>query len=97
MIVKNSELDEDEIIYQMWNNADFRKVIQWINKKITLEISKEIDYRTIDVRLRIATNMLNKLVYESKLDSHINIKVHQNLVTNVKNELGLINTEDLPF
>lgn len=92
MFVPYSEQDEGEIQYEVWKNSDFHKWINWVNKKITLQLDIE-DFRTIDVRLRIATGMLNKLDLPKKLS----IKVHRQLVTNVRRELSLINTEDLPF
>lgn len=92
MFIPYSEQDEDEIQYLIWENTEFRKLVNWVNNKITLEIGKA-DYRTIDVRLRIATGMLNKL----SLPKNLNIKIHRQLVTNVRREMSLLNTEDLPF
>jgi hypothetical protein len=92
VFVPYSEQDEGEIQYLMWENTEFRKLVNWVNKKITLEIGKA-DYRTIDVRLRIATGMLNNL----NLPKNLNVKIHRQLVFNVRKELGLLNTEDLPF
>ena len=89
------ECDYD-IIYEIWRNSRLHDIIVWINKKITLEIGK-LDYRAIDVRLRIATNMLNKLVNEGFLSRDLNMRIHYMLVTNVRQEMSAINVEDLPF
>ena len=84
--------DDYDIICESFSNPEFRKWINWVNKKITLEMGKE-DYRTIDVRLRIAVNMFNKL----SLPKKISYKVYFNLIDNIKWEMSAINTEDLPF
>jgi hypothetical protein len=87
-----SEQDEDYITYEIWSNPELAKIVQWVNKKITLELGK-LDYRAINVRLRIATGMLNKLDLPKKL----HMDIHFYLSHNVGRELSLINTEDLPF
>lgn len=84
--------DDYDIICESFHNPEFRKWINWVNRKITLELGKE-DYRTIDVRIRIATGMFNKL----NLPKKIAFKVHFNLTDNLKREMSAINTEDLPF
>ena len=89
------EFDYDTL-YEVWNNNDLHNVITWINKKILLELG-QLDYRAIDVRTRIATSMLNKLVKEGKLSNNQNIIIHNRLVSNLKREMSAINTEDLPF
>lgn len=84
--------DDYDIICESFANPEFRNWIRWVNKKIALELGKE-DYRTIDVRLRIATGMFNKLCLPKK----IAFKVHFNLTDNIKREMSAIHTEDLPF
>lgn len=84
--------DDYDIICESFANSEFRDWIRWVNRKITLELGKE-DYRTIDVRIRIATGMFNKL----NLPKKIAFKVHFNLTDNIKREMSAINTEDLPF
>lgn len=96
-LVTSGREDEDyEIINAVWSNEDLHKIIQWINKKITLIIGIA-DYRTIDVRMRIATNMMDKLVDNGSLSSTLSVVMFGNLISNVRQELGIINTEDLPF
>lgn len=96
-LVTSGREDEDyEIINAVWSNEDLHKIIQWINKKITLIIGIA-DYRTIDVRMRIATNMMDKLVDDGSLSSTLSVVMFGNLISNVRQELGIINTEDLPF
>lgn len=96
-LVTSGREDEDyEIINAVWSNEDLHKIIQWINRKITLIIGIA-DYRTIDVRMRIATNMMDKLVDSGSLSSTLSVVMFGNLISNVRQELGIINTEDLPF
>ena len=96
-LVTSGREDEDyEIINAVWSNEDLHKIIQWINQKITLIIGIA-DYRTIDVRIRIATNMMDKLVDNGSLSSTLSVVMFGNLISNVRQELGIISTEDLPF
>lgn len=98
LLVSNSYEDEIEydIIYETWQNNELLNIVHWINKNITLQLGID-DYRTIDVKLRIATGMIDKLVKTSKLNQKIALNIYSNFAFNVKNELSLINTEDLPF
>ena len=93
-----SENDEvnDEILYEIWRNENLHNILIWVNEKITIMLGIA-DYRTIGVRMRIATGMLNKLVYEKKLSDKLGKKIHDNFVTTINGELSAINTEDLPF
>ena len=96
-LVTSGREDEDyEIINAVWSNEDLHKIIRWINRNITLIIGIA-DYRTIDVRIRIATNMMDKLVDNGSLSSTLSVVMFGNLISNVRQELGIINTEDLPF
>lgn len=92
----HNEGDEDDVIYEICINPDLRRIVRWVNEKIVLTLGIA-DYRTIGVRLRIATGMLNKLVHEGKMPKGIGILTHQALVTNLNDEISAINTQDLPF
>lgn len=96
MISVGNDDDDYDIICESFGNEDFKRWIQWVNKKITLVIGIE-DYRTIDVRIRIATNMLNKIVWNYPEFKKLAYKIHFNLITNIRREMSAINTEDLPF
>lgn len=66
---------------------------KWVNENICLTL--DIDhYKTIGVKLRIATGMLNNI--ESLTDEE-KIQIHSNLTSNVWNEYELIQTSLLPF
>ena len=92
--------DEDEPLYMLKPKAVY--VLTWINKKILYELPN-VKYtpgkkgKYIDVRIRIATSMLNKLVDDGIIDKNISIAYHQRLITNVRKILSEINAEDLPF
>lgn len=96
-LVTSGREDEDyKIINAVWSNKELHNIIRWINRKITL-IMGIADYRTIDVRMRIAVNMMDKLVSSGDIDKRLNLIMFGNLISNVRQELGMINTEDLPF
>ena len=88
----------DKLSYEYCINKDLRKVIQWIVDKILIECCNSTEYnQTRFVRIRIATNMLNKLVYEGKLDPQYNIHIHDGFVTNVNQLVRDLMDEQLPF
>ena len=84
--------DDDYDIINISYNPEVKQWLNWVNKKITLELGKE-SYLTIDVRQRIAINMLDKINMSNKLK----FDIRYNLIKNLRRELGVINTEDLPF
>ena len=93
--LNDGEID-DEILYETWRNEDLLDILKWVNLKIVTRLDIA-DYRTIGVRMRIATGRLNKLVYEGKLSEKLNRRIHNNFVTTINGEIAAINTEDLPF
>lgn len=94
-IVTSGNEDEDyRIINAIWSNDALHKIVRWINEKITL-IMGIADYRTIDVRIRIATNMMDNLTDD--VSPRLRTIIFGNLISNVRRELGIIGTEDLPF
>ena len=96
MVSVGNDDDDYDIICESFRNEDFKAWIQWVNKKITLELGK-LDYRAIDVRIRIFTSTLNKLVDDWYVPDDIAKKIHHNLTSNIRQEMSEINTEDLPF
>jgi len=93
------EEDEDdyfEILYESWNNEELKSIVQWINEKITIIIG-DMDYRTIGVRIRIADNMLLKLVNSGAMTRKLYDKIHYFLCNNVWNEARLVANDGLPF
>ena len=84
--------DECDILYKIWENSDLQRVCKWAMKKIVLEIGKAT-YETIDVRLRIFSNMLDKV----PISNLLRIQLQTTFVQNVRWEMSNINVEDLPF
>ena len=68
------EIDYD-ILYEIWRNERLHGILTWVNKKIVLVLGIA-DYRTIGVRMRIATAMLNKIVYEGHLSEGQEVALH---------------------
>lgn len=97
-------LDSDEVIKplalhtlaiqndQYYTRPQLTKWLNWVNKNIVLELGGQT-YKTIDVRLRIAISMLDKIPLR-----HIDrLSVFCMLTENVQNEMNKIAIEDLPF
>lgn len=95
-IISSSIADDEDYYEIIWRSQKLIEWLQWVNKNIVLIIGKET-YRTIQVRVRIATSMLNKLVEENLITTKNAIKIHLNLVENVGRETMSIVNEDLPF
>lgn len=91
-----NDKEDCDIIYEIWRNSYLRYLLKWSNIKIVLQLGL-MDYRTIGVRLRIFTGMLNNLVDEKLLSKQIALRIHDNFVTTINREMSAINTEDLPF
>ena len=86
----------DKILYEYCKNQSLRKVTQFVVDKILVECDK-MDYKTRNVRIRIFTGMLNKLVDSGHLDKTMAIKIHIGTIKNIKGLLSDLWTEDLPF
>lgn len=81
-------------------NKEGLNIIEWTNKNILYELPKVksyVNYSFIDVRIRIFSNMLNKLMEKNILSKDICIMYHQRLILRVKEILGKIYVEELPF
>jgi len=71
---------------------EVRNWLKWVNKNIILELGSQ-NYKTIDVRLRIAVCMLDKL----HLSISDRLSILSILTANVRTEISKIAVEDLPF
>lgn len=81
-------------------NKEGLNIIEWANKNILYELPKVksyVNHSFIGVRIRIFSNMLNKLMEENILSKDICIMYHQRLILRVKEILGKIYVEELPF
>lgn len=73
-------------------NQEVTKVLTWIKTRIIINLGC-IDYKTLDVLIRIATGMLNKC----NIPKEVQIMFHDNMVENLKKEHESIVLSDLPF
>jgi hypothetical protein len=69
-----------------------RKLVEWVNYNIVRTIDID-NLKTINVKLRIATGMLNKI----DLDQISKIEIHSNLTRNIHTEYYAILESELPF
>ena len=83
-------------IYELITNKALIHTLNWINKNILLSIHKDC-YKTIDVKLRIAVGMINKLVKEKKLKKEYGRIAGNILIDNVREVRRVIIDEELPF
>lgn len=75
---------------------DLRSTLNWINKNIVLQLPQYIYYpntKTLNVVLRIATGMINKL----DLPDEIKQEMHMNMINNIEREIRFLDLENLPF
>lgn len=86
----------DKILYEYCKNQSLRKVTQFVVDKILVDCDK-MDYKTRNVRIRIFTGMLNKLVDSGNLDKTTAIKIHIGTIKNIRDLMSDLWTEDLPF
>lgn len=89
---------EDEPLYIL--KPKVINILEWVNRRILFELPRvktHSDVYWIDVRVRIATNLLNKQVDEGRLTKEVAIEYHQRMTSRVKEILSKIYTEDLPF
>lgn len=89
---------EDEPLYML--KPDILPWLKWINSRILFElpnVKNQSDVQWVGVRIRIATNMLNKIEQTGLLDKEICMIYHERLTSRVRKILGNLYTEDLPF
>lgn len=67
--------------------------LKWVNQNICQQMNADT-YTTTDVKVRIATGMLNKI---KSLTAMEGIQIHKNLVDNLKQLRIDIELEQLPF
>ena len=84
----------DEPLYMLKPKA--QPLLVWINNKILYQLPY-ISYSKVDVRLRIATGMLNNLEKNGILDKEICLIYHKRLTERTREISSAINIEGLPF
>ena len=75
-------------------------ILKWINERILFELYRVKTFpnaQWIGVRIRIATNMLNKQVEAGNISKEMAITYHERLTSRIRQIVGEIWTEDLPF
>lgn len=82
----------------MWakimSNFDVFDLLKWINNNIVVGLFANESYYTIQVKLRIATGMLNKITSLSDAQKQA---LHSNLTKNVNDLWAIRISRDLPF
>ena len=89
---------EDEPLYILKPKAI--DLLRWINEKILFELPSVkncTNAQWIEVRIRIATNRLNKLEAGGILTKEVCIEYHRRFISRIRKILGEIYVEDLPF
>lgn len=74
-------------------SKEWRNFLAFVNKYIILELGTA-STKTIEVRLRIAVNLLDKV---DCIEDWKKPMIHATLVNNVWHEIYLMDFEDLPF
>jgi hypothetical protein len=99
VVVVNSnilEIDEEKMYEIILGNREIQDIIYWINKNILTQLDT-LESKTLEVRLRIATSMLNKVIQNYGMNSLIGIIIHDNFVKNLKELYYDLNMDQLPF
>ena len=89
---------EDEPLYILKPKAI--DLLIWMNTKILFELPKiktQTNAQWVGVRIRIADNMLLKLVDSGAMTRKLYDKIHYFLCNNVWNEVRLVANDGLPF
>lgn len=89
---------EDEPLYML--TPGVIDILSYINRAILFQLPRVKvcpNIQWIFVRIRIATNMLNAQVDSEAIPKEIAIVYHKRLTSRIREILGKIYTEDLPF
>jgi len=78
------------------SNRDLCAVEYWIINSIFIVLN-DLRPKTMGVRVRIATSMINRLVNEGKLNRELAILFHQGFVENLQKVKYDLQMESLPF
>nr|DAQ57700.1 MAG TPA: hypothetical protein [Crassvirales sp.] len=75
-----------------FHQLDFHRCFGWFTENVICDI-KDINYKTLDVYIRIFTGMLN----ECKLNDELKVVIHTNLIKAIREFKMEKSLEDLPF
>ena len=90
------EIDEERLYEYILQYRDLYNLICWINEHILTQLDT-LESKTLEVRLRIATSMLNKVIYSNELNTLIGVIIHDSFVKNLKQLYFDLATDELPF
>ena len=89
---------EDESLYML--KPGVIDILDYINRAILFQLPRVkscFNIQWIFVRIRIATNLLNAQVDSGTMPKEIAIAYHERMTSRIREILGKIYTEDLPF
>lgn len=89
-------ISEDKMYDILLQDNGLYTIICWINKNILIQLDT-LESKTLEVRLRIATSMLNKVIQQQNINNLVGIIIHDNFVKNIKELYYDLNTDQLPF
>ena len=90
------EIGEERMYEYLLQYKDLANVVYWINKNILVQLDT-LESKTLEVRLRIATAMLNKAIDTNNINRLIGVVIHDNFVKNLKQLYFDLNVDELPF
>ena len=90
---------EHEISYKIATSPALRKLLGWINKNIIeyYIMNGESSLKTVNVRVRIATGMLNNLFMDEVISEWMARLIHENFTENLQQLQADIRNDGLPF
>ena len=93
-----SQIDH-EISYKIATSPALRKLLGWINKNIVeyYIMNGESSLKTVNVRVRIATGMLNNLFMDEVIGEWMARLIHENFTENLQQLQADIRNDGLPF
>lgn len=99
-VISTLDYIAEEATYTYCTKSEVRKVGEWIHKNLVIEMPNMKNRKTVDVKLRIAVDMLNKLEYNGIITKDINLFYFHNIVTNLLDLwvcIHLAQYNELPF
>lgn len=92
-----NEIIDKSIFNLICTDPKLRKIEQWATKNILLCIRQDWKIQTRNVKFRIVSGMLNKLVDEKRITRDENIYMFDNIVHNMRRLSNDLLDSDLPF
>lgn len=90
------EIGEERMYEYLLQYKDLQEVVYWINRNILTQLDT-LESKTLEVRLRIATAMLNKAIENNNINSLVGVVIHDNFVKNLKRLYFDLGIDELPF